>query len=197
MAAVRAGADTLGVILTAAPRQVGFDEAADALASVPPFVGRVGVFVDAPPDFVAEAVERIGLTAAQFHGDESPLRCAEAPVPVIKAVRVGEDGLDLGMLEGFRGSVSAVLLDTFVRGEKGGSGVAFAWESLPELPRWARIVVAGGLTPVNVGAAITALKPFGVDVSSGVEEGRRHKDPMKMRAFMAAVRAADAEVRHR
>jgi phosphoribosylanthranilate isomerase len=194
-ASVRAGADAVGVILTDATRQVSIEEAAEALALVPAFVGRVGVFVDAPEEFVAEAVARIGLTSVQFHGDESPEACASSPVPVVKAIRVAEEGFDPASLEPYRSVASALLLDTFVRGMNGGTGVPFAWGEMPPMPAWATIVVAGGLTPVNVHAAIAAMKPFAVDVSSGVEERRRHKDQMKLKAFMAAVRAADAEVR--
>lgn len=195
IASVKAGADALGVVLTEGPRQVTLEEAAEVLAAVPPFVARVGVFVDADADFVAEAAQRLRLTALQFHGDESPRECREAPRPVIKAIHVREGG---GMLEDFaayEGCVAALLLDTFVRGESGGTGVTFAWDRVGELPRFAPVVVAGGLNPVNVGAAVTSLKPFAVDVSSGVEERRRHKDHFKLQAFVAAVRDADSEVR--
>jgi phosphoribosylanthranilate isomerase len=194
-AAVKAGADALGVVLTEGPRQVTLEEAAEALRCVPPFVARVGVFVDAEPEFVAEATARVGLTALQFHGAEAPELCAHAPVSVIKAIRV-RDGEDPSAdFAAYRGAASAFLLDTFVRGENGGTGVTFAWEGLPPLPGWAPVIVAGGLTPVNVGASVRALLPFGVDVSSGVEERRRHKDHQKLQAFVAAVRAADSEVR--
>lgn len=194
VAAVKAGADALGVVLTEGPRQVTLDEAADALAPVPPMVGRVGVFVDADADFVAEAVARLGLTAVQFHGDESPEACAAVGAPVIKAVRVAED-FDAAVMTPYRSLVSALLLDTYVSRQNGGTGMAFAWDRVGELPRWAPIIVAGGLNPVNVGQAIRVLKPYAVDVSSGVEERRRHKDHMKVQAFVAAVRTADEEVR--
>jgi phosphoribosylanthranilate isomerase len=194
-AAVAAGADALGVVLTEGPRQVSLDEAEAALRRVPPLVARVGVFVDADPAFVAEAVRRLRLSAVQFHGDETPEDCAAAPAPVVKAIRVSDGSDPVPDLEAFRGAASLFLLDTYVRGERGGTGVSFAWESLPPLPEWAPIVVAGGLTPVNVGAAILALVPFAVDVSSGVEERRRHKDHMKLHAFVAAARAADEEAR--
>jgi phosphoribosylanthranilate isomerase len=194
IACVKAGADALGIVLTEGPRQVSIDEAAEALAAVPPFVARVGVFVDADPAFVEEAAARLRLSALQFHGDESPQECANAPAPVIKAIRVAE-GFDPCVMAPYRSVVTALLLDTFVRGECGGTGVPFAWEHVPDLPRWAPIIVAGGLTPVNVAAAMAALKPFAVDVSSGVEERRRHKDHMKVQAFLTAVRTADVEVR--
>ncbi|MBW6468325.1 MAG: phosphoribosylanthranilate isomerase [Coriobacteriia bacterium] len=191
--AVRAGADAVGVILAESPRQVTLTEAEEVLAAVPPFVDRIGVFVDAPADYVERAVAKLDLVAVQFHGSEEPERCAAAPVPVIKAVRVGPD-FDAAALDRYRGTVAALLFDTYVEGMDGGTGRTFPWEKAAPLPSWAPVIVAGGLNPVNVGGAIRALAPFGVDVSSGVEERLRHKDRMKLHAFVAAVRAADEEV---
>lgn len=189
-AAVAAGADAVGVVLADGPRSVSIDEALAALDVVPPFVGRVGVFVDAPLDHVREAACRLRLSAVQLHGDEDPGYCSEVGVPVIKAFKVGI-GFAPSALEPFRGSVAAVLLDTLVTGKDGGTGITFPWQSITDVPGWATLVVAGGLTPVNVGVAIDAMRPFGVNVSSGVEERPRHKDREKLRAFVAAVRAAD------
>lgn len=192
--AVRAGADALGVILAESPRQVTLTEAEEIFAAVPPFVARVGVFVDAPPDYVERAVARLSLTAVQFHGSESPERCAAAPAPVIKAVRVRPD-FDPVELDPYRETVSALLFDTYVEGMDGGTGRTFPWEAVAPLPAWVPVIVAGGLNPVNVGGAIRSLEPFGVDVSSGVEERLRQKDRSRLHAFVAAVRAADEEVR--
>jgi phosphoribosylanthranilate isomerase len=111
-------------------------------------------------------------------------------VPVIKSFRVGA-GFDPRRVEQYRGAVAAILLDTLVEGVAGGSGRAFHWESVAGIPQVAPLVVAGGLTPRNVGAAIRALRPCAVDVSSGVEETVRHKDPERLAAFIAAVREAD------
>lgn len=191
--AFRAGADMLGVVLADSQRRVSLTEAEGVFAAVPPFVARVGVFVDAEDAFVAEAVERLRLTAVQFHGAETPERCAAAPAPVLKAFPVGPD-FDPGVLEPYREVVSAVLLDTFVPGQNGGTGKAFGWSLVPPLPGWARVVVAGGLNPVNVGAAIDALRPVAVDVCSGVEEVARHKDRARLHAFISAVQAADRPV---
>jgi phosphoribosylanthranilate isomerase len=191
-AAVAAGADALGVILAPSKREVTIEEAADILSAASgSSVARVGVFVDAPEGFVREAVARLGLTVVQLHGRESPTFCASMPVPVVKTMRVG-DGFDPAAIEPYKGSIAAVLLDTLVAGVDGGSGRAFAWELVPRMPAWAPVMVAGGLTPVNVGSAIRALHPLAVDVSTGVEERVRHKDRMKLNAFVAAVRAADA-----
>lgn len=190
-AAVRAGADALGVILVAESRRcVTIEEAIEVLAGVPPFVSRIGVFVDSPPDRLIAAAARLRLDAVQLHGDESPAYCASMPVPVIKTFRVGED-FDPAVIEAYRGSISAVMLDTLVTGEHGGTGRTFAWELVPRLPGFAPLIVGGGLRPTNVAAAIRALHPFAVDVSSGVEERVRHKDSTRLAAFVAAVRATD------
>ncbi|MDP2233406.1 MAG: N-(5'-phosphoribosyl)anthranilate isomerase, partial [Actinomycetota bacterium] len=131
-AAVAAGADAIGVIFAPSPRQVTIEQARAILADVPPPVARVGVFVDADPAFVAAAVARVGLTAVQFHGDESPETCVAAPAPVIKAFAVGagargpigaavgtEFGIDVA--EPYRGSVAALLLDTYDSQSSGGT----------------------------------------------------------------------------
>lgn len=192
--AVRAGADALGVILAESPRQVTLTEAEAIFSAVPPFVPRVGVFVDAPADYVERAVARLNLAAVQFHGSEDRERCANACAPVIKAVRVGPS-FDATTLDEYRGAVAALLFDTYVEGMNGGTGRTFPWDAVAPLPEWVPVIVAGGLNPVNVGGAIHSLAPYAVDVSSGVEERLRHKDRLRLHAFVAAVQAADEEVR--
>ncbi len=192
--AVAAGADALGVVLAPSSRQVTLCEAVRALEGVPSEIDRIGVFVDADPAFVAEAVERIGLTYVQFHGSETPEVCASAPVPVIKVLRVGMD-FALAETEPFRGSVTAFLFDTLDTRKAGGTGRTFDWQTLTRnRPGGVPLYLAGGLTPLNVGDAIRAVRPYAVDVSSGVEERPGHKDRHKIAAFMAAVRAADVLV---
>ncbi len=191
--AVAAGADAVGVVLAESPRQVSIAQAAEILADVPPFVARVGVFANSPDDLVDAVIERAGLTAVQFHGDETPAQCARMSVSVIKSFRVGTD-FDIGGVEPFRGQTSAVLLDTFNSQALGGTGKAFSWQTIVELPRWAPLILAGGLDPTNVGSAIGILHPFAVDVSSGVEAEPGCKDADKMHAFVAAVRATDSGV---
>ncbi|HSQ21420.1 MAG TPA: phosphoribosylanthranilate isomerase [Coriobacteriia bacterium] len=192
--AVAAGADALGVVLAPSRRQVTLDQAAAVFADVPPLVARIGVFVDARADDVWEAVARLGLSAVQYHGAEAPETCEVAPVPVIKALRVGP-GFDASAADAYRDVVSALLLDTLVPGEQGGTGVAFDWNDVAErIPRWAAVILAGGLTPGNVGDGIRALRPYAVDVSSGVESAPGIKDHALIRSFCAAVRAADGEV---
>jgi len=193
--AVAAGADALGVVLAPSKRQVTLDQAAAVFADVPPLVARVGVFVDAQADAVWEAVARLGLTAVQFHGDEAPETCAAAPVPVIKALRVGP-GFDAADVGRYRGAVAALLLDTYVPGEQGGTGMTFDWDRVAGLlPRDIPVVLAGGLGPDNVAEAVRTLRPYAVDVSSGVEQAPGVKDHARVAAFCDAVRAADGEVR--
>ncbi|MBN2405903.1 MAG: phosphoribosylanthranilate isomerase [Coriobacteriia bacterium] len=191
--AVCAGADALGFVLAPSSREVTLEEAEKALVAVPPMVARVGVFVDADRGFVSEAVSRLGLSAVQFHGDETPEDCAAAPVPAIKALKVGTNFAS-GMVEPFRGAAAAILLDTYSSQSSGGTGKAFDWHThVAALPGWASLIVAGGLTPVNVADAVRLFRPFAVDVSSGVEERPGHKDRTRIDAFVAAVRAADEE----
>jgi len=193
-AAVAAGADAVGVIFAPSPRRVSIEQAASALAGVPARVERVGVFVDESPEQVEEAVAACGLTAVQFSGSESPAACDAASVPVIKAVPIGMD-FGLERAEPFRGHAAAVLLDTYHAHKAGGTSQTFDWRSLGALPGWAPFYVAGGLTPDNVGECIEVLRPFAVDVSSGVELRPGVKDHAKLSAVCAAVRAADQGVR--
>lgn len=193
--AVRAGADAVGVVLADSPRRVTPAEAAVVLEPVPPSVLRVGVFVDPALDEVVEAVRVAGLTAVQLHGGETPAFCVDVHeatgVAVIKAFRVGA-GYAPEDVEPYRGGVEAVLLDTYVKGTAGGTGETFAWDPalLPDgVPVW----LAGGLAPANAAEAVRAMHPYGVDVSSGVEARMRVKDPARVEAFVAAVRAVDEE----
>ena len=191
-AAVGAGADAIGVVLADSPRRVTLAQARAVIDAVPAPVARVGVFVDASEGEVAEAVAALGLSFVQFHGAESPRRCAAAPVPAIKAFRVGS-GFTVADLEPYRYSVAGILLDACVPGVAGGTGESFDWDALPALPGWAALLLAGGLTAGTVGRAVRTLRPFAVDVSGGVEDRRREKDPEAMERFVAAVSAVDLE----
>jgi phosphoribosylanthranilate isomerase len=191
-AAVLAGADALGVILVpGARRAVTHVEAAAVFAEASPFVTRVGVFVDPSLDDVLQAVDRLGLQAVQLSGSEGPDLCAQVPLPVIKAFHVGS-GFDVSAVARYGDVIAAALLDTAVAGEHGGTGQTFHWTQITDLPEGLPIVLAGGLHPGNVGEAIAAIRPYAVDVSSGVEAAVREKDPARIEAFFAAVRAADA-----
>lgn len=192
--AVELGADALGVVFAESPRQVGIDRAREILAAAPPYVARVGVFVDPELDFVREAVDRCGIDWVQLSGDEPPELAQAIGAPVIKAVHV-DGAADLERALEF--PAAALLLDApAIDGRRGGTGVAFDWSSAERLP-WprSRTIVAGGLRPHNVGNAIRQLRPGGVDVSSGVESAPGVKDPALIEAFITAVREADRRLR--
>jgi phosphoribosylanthranilate isomerase len=185
-AAVAAGADALGFVFHAeSPRCVTVDAAARVARSVPPFVTLVALFVDALPDLVNTVIAEVGPDLLQFHGSESPALCGGFGRPYIKAVRMRDD-VDLRAAAREYREARGLLLDSYVPGAPGGTGTAFAWDRIPrDLDR--PIVLAGGLTPENVGAAIAAARPYAVDVSSGVESAPGIKDAEKIAAFVAAV----------
>ncbi len=188
-AAVRLGADAVGfVFYPQSPRFVADESAANLAARVPPFVTRVGLFVNAEPAFVRETLAKVPLDLLQFHGDEDAAYCAQFGKGYIKAARV-RPGLDLLEFARAYPTARALLLDAHVE-SYGGAGRTFDWSLIPRglpLP----VVMSGGLTPENVGAAIREISPWAVDVSSGVESAKGIKDTDKMAAFMAAVKHAD------
>ncbi len=189
-AAVVAGADMLGFVFAPGRRRIGVDQARSITAALPPSVTRVGVFVDAPPGVVRSVAESCGLDAVQLHGSESPAACEAVGLPVIKAVRV-RDASSLERLRAYR--VAAYLVDAYHPAAPGGTGTPFDWR-LVAPGAWERpgpLFLAGGLTPATVGRALTAVRPDGVDVSSGVETAGV-KDPTKLREFVAAVRRWEA-----
>ena len=186
-AAVDAGADAIGLMFfERSPRNLTFKDAAKICLALPPFVTRVGVFVNSSEDFVREAIEFCGLTAVQFHGEESANYCARFDTDVIKAFRV-RDAASLADLPSYQ--TRAWLLDSFIIGKIGGTGVKFNWDLALKAKCHGRpIILAGGLTPENVNEAVAKVQPYGVDVSSGVESAPGKKDPAKLRAFIAAAK---------
>ncbi|MDR1849605.1 MAG: phosphoribosylanthranilate isomerase [Zoogloeaceae bacterium] len=188
-AAVAAGADAVGfVFYPASPRYVSVEHAALLIRRLPPFVLSVGLFVNAAPDTIAATLARLPLNLLQFHGDESPAECERWQRPYLKAVRV-VPGVDLRRMAADFATARALLLDADTK-SYGGSGKTFDWSLIPadlSLP----IVLSGGLTPENVGAAILQVRPLGVDVSSGIEVAKGQKDHRRMRDFVAAVKAAE------
>lgn len=191
-AAVACGADGVGFVLAPSARRVTAEQAAAAGIAAPPPVARIGVFVEPELAEVERAVAIAGLTAVQLCGDVSPEFCSVVPVPSIRVLPVGPD-FDWHDAEAYRGHVAALLLDTHVPGMAGGTAKTFNWHGVGAIPAWASCFVAGGLTPDNVGGAIAALRPFAVDVSSGVESAPGVKDHRAIEALCAAVRAADEE----
>ena len=191
--AAAAGCDAIGLnFYPGSPRCVDVAEARDIAASLPPFVTPVGIFVDAEPARIEEVLRQVPLGLLQFGGDEPRDACEGFGVPYTKVVSVRER-VDAGALERAYGSAGGFLLDTFDPAAKGGTGRTFDWSLWPE--QGAKpLVLAGGLTPDNVFAAIRRLRPYGVDVSSGVEDGEKGvKNPAKVRAFMNEVRRGGNE----
>ncbi len=187
-AACDAGADALGFVFYAkSPRNVSIATAAELVRRLPPFVQSVGLFVNAEPGWVASVLEQVPLDLLQFHGDESPADCARHGRPYIKAVRVNQD-TDLLKYAADFDAARGLLLDAFVPGVPGGTGERFDWTLIPEnLPR--PVILSGGLHPDNIDEAVRRVRPWAVDVSSGVEASKGIKDPHKMAQFIAKAKA--------
>ena len=186
--AVECGADAIGFIFyRKSPRYVTAKTAKDICSKLPPFVNRVGVFVNETAETVNRIADRCGLDAVQLHGDESPAFCRKIRHRVIKAVRVK----DAGSLKGLsRYPVDGFLLDTYKEDQRGGTGEVFDWDLARRAKKYGPIIIAGGLNPGNVKAAIQKAQPYGVDVSSGVEQSPGKKDPKKIKALLKAVRGS-------
>jgi phosphoribosylanthranilate isomerase len=187
------GVDYLGLVLAAgSPRRLDLAQAGAlaALARAQPAVPAIVVLLrNAPDDLVAAALAAVAPDLVQFHGDEDEATCQRAGHPYWKALGVAGVVDIQALLGGYR-SAQALLLDGHAPGASGGGGVALDWSRWPRNER--PLVLAGGLDPGNVGAAIAAAQPWAVDVSSGIEDSPGRKDPQRMRDFVAAVRAADA-----
>jgi phosphoribosylanthranilate isomerase len=184
--AVAMGADAIGFIFAPSKRQIAPVIARDIVKRLPPEIVTVGVFRDEAPQRVVEILSFAGLKAAQLHGRETPdqARWLKKRIPmVIQAFPAGDPAVTRALEYG----VDAVLLDN----PTPGSGEVFDWALAGEAPDGMRVIIAGGLTPDNVAAAVGATQPWGVDVVTGVEREPGHKDPVKLRAFVAAVRAAE------
>jgi phosphoribosylanthranilate isomerase len=186
--ACRAGADALGFVFhPASPRNIAPQTAAAIVARLPPFVTSVGLFVDADAAFVEAVLVTANLDLLQFHGHETPAECGRFGKPYLKAVRVSPD-TDLLEYAATYKAARGLLLDAYVPGVAGGTGVAFDWRLIP--PELAgSIVLSGGLTPENVGEAVRRVRPWAVDVSSGVEAAKGVKDPHKVSRFIANAKA--------
>ena len=186
LAAAAAGADAVGLVFVpASSRCVDLDEAASICRALGPFINRVGLFMDAPAEYVEQVLAKVPLDTLQFHGHESPRYCRGFGRPWIKAIAMGE--ADTPPWEDYPGAV-ALLLDSHGGGKLGGSGKTFDWDRIPDLnSRW---ILAGGLSADNVGEACSRHRPDAVDVSSGVEIRPGIKDHDAITAFIKAVRHA-------
>ena len=189
--AAELGADALGfVFYPDSPRAVSTSQAADLSQAVPPFVTRVGLFVNPTADLVETVLTRVGIDLLQFHGDESPAFCAAFGRPYIKALRVRAD-TDLTAAAERYADAAGLLLDAHVDGLFGGTGHSFDWSLWPaQVGR--PLILAGGLNPENVATAVRQTRPYAVDVSGGVEGPHKGiKDAGRLRAFMQALAEVD------
>ncbi len=186
------GADAIGLVFYApSPRSVSAQQAREVIAALPPFVTAVGLFVDADEAEVSAVLDEVPLDLLQFHGNEEEAYCSSFGRPYFKAIRMA-DGIDLGTEAERFSSASALLLDSYQKGVPGGTGHAFDWARIPEgLAK--PIILAGGLGPENVEEAIRTVRPYAVDVSSGVEAAKGIKDADKVIAFMRGVERADGK----
>jgi phosphoribosylanthranilate isomerase len=207
--AARYGAHAIGMIFhEPSPRHISMDRAKQIIAHLPPFVTTVGLFVDADVQVVRQTAAELGLSHVQLHGTETPQQVkALAPLTVVKAIRV-ERGVFHQTLSTWQDAIAkhnitnlaGFVLETARTDAPGGTGVGNDWETIQtaqergafaEMPK---VVIAGGLTPETVGNVVRRIRPYAVDVSSGVEESRGRKSEEKMRAFVQAVRDADASL---
>jgi len=189
MAAAQAGADAIGFVFDPkSPRHIHPDQALKIARALPPFITIVGLFVNAAPDTIEGVLSHVPLDLIQFHGNEKPEQCRRYHRSYIKAIHMQPD-VDLHEKARLYGDATGLLLDTYAADVAGGSGQSFDWNRVPrDLGR--PLILAGGLTPENVGAAIRQVHPYAVDVSSGVEQDKGIKDAGKISAFIDAVRAA-------
>jgi phosphoribosylanthranilate isomerase len=189
MAAVDFGADALGfVFFRGSPRFISYKDAAAVIKSLPSFITTIGVFVDEKPKEIEKITDSAGIDVIQLHGNEPPEMC-DLSRRVIKAIRVKSlESLD--PLIYYRDMVSVFLLDTFTPDVFGGTGQIFNWDIAVEAKQFGRIILSGGLTPDNISNAVTRVKPYGVDVSSGVESEKGKKDHKKMKLFIERAKGA-------
>jgi phosphoribosylanthranilate isomerase len=184
--AAELGADAIGLVFyPPSPRNVGLEQARAIIAAMPPFVTITGLFVDPAPEQVESVLRRCSLDLLQFHGDESPEFCGDFGMPYIKAARVRADADLVQYLSRYH-AAQGWLLDAYHDGLYGGTGESFDWKLVPrDLAR--PVILSGGLTPENVGAAVRQVRPWAVDVSSGVEAAKGIKDAAKIAAFIVGV----------
>jgi phosphoribosylanthranilate isomerase len=189
IAAIEYGADALGFMFyEGSPRHVSLDVAGDICRGLPPFLTRVGVFVNPSAEFVREAIAACGLDGAQFHGDEPAGFCRQFPVKLIKAFRM-RDETALDLLPAYKGM--AWLLDSYAPGQLGGTGKQFNWDLARRAVEMnGTVILAGGLTTENVADAVRKVRPFAVDVSSGVESAPGIKNADLLQHFIAAAKGA-------
>lgn len=190
MAAIDAGADAIGLVFyPPSPRAVTPEQAFDIVQGLPPFVTKVGLFVDAKGDDINRAIELVELDLLQFHGDETQEACCGFNRPYMKALRM-KQGLNLIAQGDLYFDAAGLLLDTYQKGVPGGTGAVFNWDLIPDALA-SSIVLAGGLSAENISQAIQQVKPYAVDVSGGVEREKGIKSARKINDFMRNVQQAE------
>ena len=183
-AAAFLGIDAIGLVFyDKSPRHIEVETALEIVNALPPFVNRVGLFVNADSGFIDEVLCEVPLDTLQFHGDESPIECNQYAMPFIKALRVHADTNIVKMAEDYH-QASGLLLDAFNQEAYGGTGEHFDW-SLAKVDIDLPIILAGGLTPDTISTAVKQVNPYAVDVSSGVESIKGIKDIEKIKHFIA------------
>jgi phosphoribosylanthranilate isomerase len=192
-AAAESGADAIGLVFyEKSPRHVSLQQAVELACAAPPFVTVVGLFVNPTAEFVREVLSHVPLDVLQFHGEEEPSFCRQFGRPYLKAIRV-KAGVDLLQCASRYEDAQGLLLDAYVEGMQGGTGESFDWALIPhDLPL--PVVLSGGLHAGNVAAAIRQVRPYAVDVSSGVEAAKGIKDAAKVAAFIKEVKRIDVQL---
>lgn len=192
LAVARLGADAVGLVFyPRSPRAVTIPQARMLVEALPPFVTIVGLFVDAAPEEIRRVLAAVPLDLLQFHGNEAPAACRGYGRPYIKVVHMAED-TDLAGVAGPYDDAAGILVDTYVQGVPGGTGQVFDWSRLPAAVA-CPVILAGGLTPDNVAAAVAQVRPWAVDVSGGVESAPGIKDAAKIAAFIRGVNSVEID----
>lgn len=185
----RLGADAIGLVFyPSSPRHVEIEQAAAISEALPAFVNVVALFVDAEPNLIREVLDRVRVDCLQFHGEEPAEACRVYRKSYIKAVRM-RPGVDVAQIESRYADAAGLLLDAYHPGLPGGSGSGFDWDLIPQR-RTLPVILAGGLAADNAAAAVAAVKPYALDVSSGVEAGKGIKDAAKMAEFIRITNRA-------
>ena len=186
--AVKLGADAIGFVFAPSPRRIAPEKAREIINELPPFVQTVGVFVNERPDAIRETIRLCSLNLIQLHGDEPPEMCKDFMPHTIKAFRV-RDKTVLQSIAPYKGKIRAILFDTYVAQERGGTGRRFDWDlAIMGKGLGVPVILAGGLTPSNIERAILTVKPFAVDVGSGVENRPGEKDHFLIKELMKKIR---------
>jgi phosphoribosylanthranilate isomerase len=190
LVAVELGAYALGFIFVkSSPRYISPESAKQIIGKLPPAVKPIGVFVDTPQNEIFHMIKQTGIVCVQLHGNESPQELSGYPVPIFKSFRVGNN-FDVSILRQY--PASAFLLDTFVDGTLGGTGKTFDWKIAIAAKAHGPIILAGGLSPDNIAEAVRTVRPYAVDVNSGVESAPGKKDKKKLQQLFANIRQLES-----